>query len=194
MHHCPKLIAAGLVAAALSVAACGGGSNGPGVAGAGSTTTGSSSSGGSTKASALAYSKCMRSHGLSDFPDPDSKGQIQLTAGPGSDLLPDSPQFKSATQACKSLMPGPGSPAEQRRDFARALKFAQCMRSHGVQIPDPQPPGSGPTTASHKGSGGNGNGPPIDPNSPQFKRAQQACASVLPGGGGFSLHQSGGGS
>jgi hypothetical protein len=194
MHYCPKLTAAGLVAVALFVAACGGESTSPGVAGAGSATTGTSSSGGSTKASALAYSRCMRSHGLSDFPDPDSKGQIQLTAGPGSDLLPDSPQFKSATQACNSLMPGPGSPAEQRRDFARALKFAQCMRSHGVQIPDPQPPGSGPKTASHSGSSGNGNGPKIDPNSPLFKRAQQACASVLPGGAGFSLHQSGAGS
>jgi hypothetical protein len=184
MHDYSKLIAAGLVTSVLLVAACGSGSNGPGVAGAGTSTA-------SHKGSALAYSGCMRSHGISDFPDPNGQGEIQLTATPGSDLTHDSAQFKAADKACRALLPTP-SPAQQRKDFAQALKFAKCMRSHGIQIPDPQPPGSSPHTESHVGQGDGGQN--FDPNSPQFKSAQQACASLLPKGkGGFSTHSVGGG-
>jgi hypothetical protein len=185
--------AAALIATALLVVACGGGSGGPGVAGAGSATTPTGSTG-AKKRSALAYSRCMRSHGVHDFPDPDSKGQIQLSAGPGSDLGPDSPVFKTADQACKALMPEPpGSPAQQRKNFAQALKFAKCMRSHGLQnFPDPQPPGSGPQTQSQKGSPGKDQGP--SPDSAQFKTAMQACKGLMPGGGGLSMHTGPGGS
>ena len=143
--------------------------------------------------SALAYSKCMRAHGVKDFPDPNANGQIQLNANKGSDLTPDSPAFVAADKACKSLMPGPGTPEQQRKDYAAALKFAKCMRGHGVKdLPDPQPPGSGPQTQSHKGAGGNG--PQIDPESPVFKRAQQACQSLQPGGAELSTHSESGGS
>jgi hypothetical protein len=187
---------AALIASGLLVAACAGGSGGPRVAGAGSSTTtpAKSSSSGAKRASALAYSKCIRAHGVPDFPDPDSKGQIQLQAGPGSDLAPDSPRFKAAQQACKSLEPHP-SAAQQRQDYAKALRFAQCMRAHGVPtFPDPQPPGSGPQTrsSSHKGAGGNGS--QFDPNSPQFKTAMQACRHLIPGGAEFSTSTGGGGS
>jgi hypothetical protein len=185
---------AGLLASVLLVAACGGGATGPGVAGAGSSRTPKASSG-STKKSGLAYSKCMRSHGVPDFPDPNSQGQIQLNVnGPGSDLAPDAPQFKKAQQACKSLEPV-GTPAEQRKNYEQALRFAKCMRAHGVPLADPKPPGSGPQTGSHSGSGqSNGDSQGVDPNSPQFQKAQQACRSLQPSGPGFSTNQSGGGS
>jgi hypothetical protein len=182
--------AAGLIATALVVAACGGGSGGPGVAGAGSptSTAGTSGSSGSKKRSALAYSRCMRSHGVHDFPDPGPKGDIAVSGGPGSDLAPDSPVFRRADQACKSLMPPPpGTPAQQRKNFAQALKFAKCMRSHGVQdFTDPAPPGSGPQTQSQKGSGGKSTG--ASPDSSQFKAAMQACKDLMPGGGGLTVH------
>src|SRR5919198_4919961 len=99
-------------AAGVLVAGCGGGggSNSP--------------SGAGTKKSALAYSHCMRAHGVSDFPDPNANGQIQLEAGPGSDLSPDSPVFTKAQQACKSLESAmAASPSQQRKDYAQALKF-----------------------------------------------------------------------
>jgi hypothetical protein len=182
--------AAGLLASAVLVAACGG-STGPGVAGAGSSTPRKPANG-SAKTSALAYSKCMRAHGLPDFPDPNSTGQIQIEAGPGSDLGPDSPQFKRAQQACKSLDPV-GTPAQQRKNYEQALKFARCMRSHGVPLPDPKPPSSGPQTGSQGRGQGTDNNLGVDPNSPQFQRAQQACRSLQPGGG-FSTNQTGGGS
>lgn len=47
----------------------------------------------------LKYAACMRSNGISDFPD-----SMQLT-GKG-DLNPSDPKFQSAQQACQSLQPG----------------------------------------------------------------------------------------
>ena len=190
-HRRAGLVAAGLIAS-VALAACGGGSGGgPGVASAGSSTT-AGKAGAAPKKSALAYSRCMRSHGVPDFPDPNSKGEITLEASPGSgsDLQPDAPQFKRADQACKALMPGPpGSPAQQRKDFAQALKFAKCMRAHGLRkFPDPQPPGSGPQSASKNGKSGDLG---FAPDSPQFKKAQQACQSLAPGGGQLSTHEAG---
>jgi hypothetical protein len=135
----------------------------------------------------------MRSHGIRDFPDPNANGKIQLSAGPGSDLVPDNPQFRAAQQACQSLMPAP-SAAQQHKDLAAGLKFARCMRAHGIPLPDPNgqtsASQSGPSTSS--GSGG-GNAPPaFDPNSPQFKAAQQACQKDAPGGSaGFSVSANG---
>jgi hypothetical protein len=52
-----------------------------------------------------AYAQCMRAHGIPDFPDPDSNGWIDVTAGPGSDLDPQSQAFQKARSACHSLLP-----------------------------------------------------------------------------------------
>ncbi len=60
---------------------------------------------------ALAFSKCMREHGVANFPDPqqDSSGGVGVTVGAqgnGGALDPESPTFKTAMQACQSLIPG----------------------------------------------------------------------------------------
>jgi hypothetical protein len=52
----------------------------------------------------LAFSKCMRAHGLEDFPDPTSGG-LQIHVTPGSDLDPQNPQFQAAQKACQSNLP-----------------------------------------------------------------------------------------
>jgi hypothetical protein len=53
----------------------------------------------------LAYSQCMRTHGLPQFPDPKfSGGGVQLRLPQG--LGPDSPSLKAAENACRSLQPG----------------------------------------------------------------------------------------
>jgi hypothetical protein len=52
----------------------------------------------------LAFSACMRAHGIKDFPDPSSGG-IQLHASPGSDLNPNNPTFQKAQQACQGHLP-----------------------------------------------------------------------------------------
>jgi hypothetical protein len=55
----------------------------------------------------LAFSACMRAHGVKDFPDP-SNGNLQLKGGPGSDLSPDNPTFEKAQQACQGDLPFKG--------------------------------------------------------------------------------------
>ena len=43
-------------------------------------------------------SKCMREHGLPDFPDPDENGGIRINGDSGLD--PNDPKFKEAEKAC----------------------------------------------------------------------------------------------
>ena len=175
-------LAAALLAAALFGAACGsGGPKSPGVAGAGSSTTASSQSG-SPKASALAYSRCMRAHGITDFPDPNSQGDIQLDAGPGSDLV--GPRFDAADTACKALRPSQGAPPAGLK--AANLKYSRCMRQNGISdFPDPSADGSLQVQVAPGGD--------LDPKNPQNKRADNACKKYkLDGGGGSSLSSSGG--
>ena len=182
---------------ALTVAACGGSPSSPSVAGAGSTTTNGSSSlspptsrgtssgkggpssggsltmGGANGASMRQFSACMRSHGVPNFPDPNSNGSITC-----SGMNPDSPAFKNAQNACKKYTPDGGkapSPAQQAKAQAAALKFSACMRSHGVpKFPDPQFSAGHASLRIGQNSG-------IDPSSPTFQAAQKACQKNLPG-------------
>jgi hypothetical protein len=56
----------------------------------------------------------------------------------------------------------------------QALKFATCMRGHGVpNFPDPS---SGGGLRITPGSG-------VNPQSPAFQAAQKTCGKLLPGGG-----------
>jgi hypothetical protein len=55
----------------------------------------------------LNFAKCMRAHGLADFPDPSPGGGLQISAGAGSDLGPDNPTFQKAQQACQSIIGSP---------------------------------------------------------------------------------------
>jgi hypothetical protein len=68
---------------------------------------------------ALQFARCMRAHGISNFPDPQVSsgpgGGVGIRiGGPGSGLDSNSPAFKSAQQACGSLIgkaPGPATAA-----------------------------------------------------------------------------------
>jgi hypothetical protein len=64
---------------------------------------------------ALAFSACMRSHGLPKFPDPQfgAGGRVALRIGSSSGIDPRSPQFQAAQKTCGSLLPGriKGGPA-----------------------------------------------------------------------------------
>ena len=57
----------------------------------------------------LAFSACMRAHGLKDFPDPSSGG-LRISDHPGSDLDPNNPTFVKAQQACQKYIPFKGPP------------------------------------------------------------------------------------
>jgi len=129
----------------------------------------------------------MRSHGVQNFPDPDSNGNLALDAGPGTGIYPNSPQYKAADRACKSLMPTRDAGLAARNRPA-LLRYARCMRAHGVtDFPDPKPQGGIQATATP--------GSDLDPNSPVYKAADGACKHYMAGlsGGEQSLNSSGSG-
>lgn len=68
------------------------------------TSFGNNSNSSSNSSALLAFAKCMRSHGVTNFPDPKSGGRMQLGGG-----IQSNPHFNSAMQACRSLLPGGGS-------------------------------------------------------------------------------------
>jgi hypothetical protein len=122
------------------------------------------------------FAACMRKNGVPNFPDPSHDGSIQF--GPGSGIDPNSPKFRAAQAKCEKEIPHgpPPTAAQQQKMQQAALAFSKCMRAHGVtKFPDPQFSG-GRTSLQIKGSPGSG----LDPNSPTFKRAQQACQGRLP--------------
>lgn len=127
----------------------------------------------------LKFSQCMRSHGVPNFPDPNSSGGISLT--PSSGLNPAAPAFQSAQSECKKDLPGGGPkgppPAPSASQVRAALAWARCIRKHGVpNFPDPS------TRQSQAGLFIHGVsfpvGPDFDPQAPAFKQAQSACGSA----------------
>lgn len=152
-YRVSAVVALVVVGAGLGLLACGcGGSSGSGVAQVGSSTTtsqagrstpdstGASTSGGATIAQALAYSRCMRSHGVPSFPDPDSSGRIpkpQVLQARQSDPT----RFDAADRGCQHLLPSGGSgetPAALAQEWNEFRKLARCMRSNGLSNwPDP---------------------------------------------------------
>ena len=90
------------------------------------------------------FAECMRSNGVSEFPDPGASGKLTIDAiANGSSLDTSTPAFKQAISACKNLEPAGfmGSKRSSQQQDA-ALKFAQCIRANGVKdFPDPTPNG-----------------------------------------------------
>ncbi len=85
---------------------------------------GSSASDGSMTASPLAYSQCMRSNRVPNFPDPGSDGQLPKTSA--QQLGVSSSQFTSARRACQPLLPDTDpSPVSQPSDALVAQADAE---------------------------------------------------------------------
>lgn len=127
---------------------------------------------------AIAFARCMRTHGVPNFPDPTGGGGIQIP----NDVNPFSPAFKAAQTACAKLMPGgaprAGSPSEQ--DKLQMLHVSECMRAHGLNnFPDPTftPPVNITNYSIAIGRGGVFILVPksINPTTALFQQAAQAC-------------------
>jgi hypothetical protein len=166
-----------LMSLALGLAACGGSSTADTNVGA-TTATGN--------ASPAALSKCMRAHGVPNFPDPSmgpgGEGFNGLGRSINGTLIVDNitfsgPAVRGAEKACSQyLMPSGPPPKLTASQKRAALANAQCMREHGVpSFPDPTFPGNG-GIAIRIGAGAN-------PQSPAFKQASAACGG--PGRGHF---------
>jgi hypothetical protein len=116
----------------------------------------------------LAFAHCVRSHGVPNFPDPNSSGQFDKTTL--ARLATSNSQYQAANRSCQHLLPTP-SAAQQRQVGAQALLFSQCIRAHGVtNFPDPASDGRIPDPASLG----------IDQGSPRFQAANQACGKYRP--------------
>jgi hypothetical protein len=127
----------------------------------------------------LKFAQCMREHGV-DMPDPASSGgRQQFKVGPGEDTTPE--EFEEANKACEKYMKDVEPPElseEQQQEFKEAaLAHARCMREHGIEnFPDPTFGENGEAQVRIvKGSG-------IDPEDPDFKEAEEACADKMPEG------------
>jgi hypothetical protein len=60
----------------------------------------------------LRYARCMREHGVADFPDPDAQGNFK--APPSVQREGKSPRLLRALQACRQLSPYPKGGVEFR--------------------------------------------------------------------------------
>lgn len=157
---------------AIGLSACGGGSpQTSGIANLGATT---STSAASSHPSLIKFSECMRAHGIANFPDPKPTGSIAFNAQSG--VNPQSSQFQAAQRACKKYNPRasttlkPAGPSK-----AVLIKYAKCMRAHGVaNFPDPVPFPGGTWGFELVGQ--------VNQTSPSFQAANQACMSHAYGG------------
>jgi hypothetical protein len=164
-----------LLALVLGVAAgCGSRSSGPGVATAGGGAGGGASAHPTSSADRAAqmrrFAQCMREHGV-DMPDPNPNGGGVKVAASGTSKQ----KVSAATQACQSYLPPDVFSSPNPQQLAQLRQFAQCMRDHGVNMPDPDPNGGGLRISKSGGT---------SPDDPAFNAAQNACSDKLPGKGG----------
>jgi hypothetical protein len=178
--HITGALAAGLTGAVLLIAGCGGSSST-----GSSALPASSSSRNSAKVGQqfVAFAACMRSHGEPGYPDPQissSGGQVHVQISPGG-LDPNSPAFKSASGQCHRYLPNGGAPPHDTpQNRAQQVKYADCMRAHGVpNFPDPSQDGGFDLPAG------------LNPQAPRFEQAVQACHSEQPSS--LSVNQRAGG-
>jgi hypothetical protein len=130
----------------------------------------------------FSMSKCMRANGVPNFPDPragpqGSSGGVGWPGGGPVMISTDvlmvmgqrlaGPAVEAAAKVCKEYMAPSGPPPAMAESQRLAMvHFAECMRRHGLNFPDPT------------FSGGNGQiaiAPGINPDSPAVKAASNAC-------------------
>ncbi|MFF4621174.1 hypothetical protein [Nonomuraea jabiensis] len=158
-------MAVALAALSLAGAACGSGQEPGRTVASMAPKAGSASAApqGGSKADPVAFARCVRENGVPNFKDPEPGEGM----GEGIDL--DSPAFKKAAEACEEFMPAPPPQTDPNQTWSTAdkLKYAMCMRDNGVpSFPDPDA-GGGFKLAD-------------DPNTPQFKKAEEACKRYQP--------------
>jgi hypothetical protein len=162
----------GVIAAAsfaLLAAGCGGGGSPATTA----TTTTTTTTQNGTPASALAFARCMRSHGIPNWPDPSSSGFFDK-----SKLQP----LGLSVSRVRALEEGPCNiplPSRQAYTITPAdrtdyLKAAACMRSHGFpDFPDPTFQSNNVQTNIPSST---------NTNSHRFKSAATTCTKLIPAG------------
>jgi hypothetical protein len=147
----------------LPAAACSGGS--PSSAGSGGLPRAAASS---SAPSAVGYSRCMRSRGVPNFPDPDSSGAVPKVSP--QQLGVSSSQLHAARNACAYLLQPTQAQAQQV--LSGMWDFARCMRSHGVpNWPDPTMDSNGQSVFDLHSR--------VAPDSPQIEAKSDQCSHLL---------------
>jgi hypothetical protein len=136
--------------------------------------TGSPSSGGGSASitqkqevsSYVAFAACLNKHGVEV--QVARTGGLVWEAAPGVPG-PRSPQALAAERDCKALVPTgwrhPPSAAQTAQNLVLMLRYARCIRAHGVaKFPDP-------TSQGLRISASSG----IDLSSPAFRAAENSC-------------------
>jgi hypothetical protein len=171
-HRHSVALAVAAVTCAAALGACGGGGSGAGKS--------------RDFGQALKFSQCMRAHGLTNFPDPSTRGGGIQIGGPGSGIDPRSPVFQAAQKACARYAPFKGGPPRMTAAQARAaVRFAECVRSHGYpDFPDPalSPPKGSVAVLALRGMVFAFK-TPFDPQTPAFRHAAAHCGLQLPPAG-----------
>jgi hypothetical protein len=169
-------LAAMAIAALLATACSSPGSSASGAGG--SSTTGAGGS--STTEQALAYASCMRSHGVPNYPDPLSNGTFSGNAVTSGALGVSQGTLQAAQNACAHLQPKSPLPDESVEEIlTKYLKFAACMRSHGVpDFPDP--------TVTGQSVGWTIPGSLVQTS--RYQTAQHDCQEFSPIPAGFGKH------
>lgn len=163
-----------LLALLLASIAAGCGSQSPSATGGPSAQSGKNND----VSAAYAFSRCMRSHGLPNFPDPKvstspGHASVGIAVNPSET---SSPKFNSAQKACQGILPAPNSHSAQHEGPSKQvlLAFAQCMRSKGIHgFPDPDAQGQ-LRLPSVTAAG-------VDIHSRQFLAAATSCVGVTHG-------------
>lgn len=127
-------------------------------------------------AGALAFARCMRSHGIPNFPDPTSSGVFDKSKLRQLDLTVS--RVRSIEESsCNYDFVNGGRPQGQTitpADQAHYLRAAACMRSHGfAEFPDPTFPNNRFTINIPSS---------IDTNSSRYKSAAATCVKLIPAG------------
>jgi len=121
----------------------------------------------------LAFARCVRGHGVPNFPDPQPSSNGKFPGSSAQQLGVSDSVLRAASRACQNLLPAGQAPltAHEQQDY---LQAAACMRSYGIaNFPDPAFSGGGvrfPIPSS------------IDTRSERFTQARQTCARLIPTG------------
>jgi hypothetical protein len=162
------LLGSGVAALALLAAGCGGGHS-PGVATVGAQTTTVQT----PQNASVAFARCMRSHGIPNWPDPEPGGifdKAKLRA-----LGVNVTRMRALEDGpCKPPVIGAPPEGITAADQVDYLKGATCMRHHGVpNFPDP---------VFQNGNVKFNIPPGIDKSSPTVQHAISICQKLIPAG------------
>ena len=121
------------------------------------------------------FAECMREQGVEVETSYEGDGAdvgIRIEAEP-DDVAPG--DLEEADAACRHLLPKglmePPSAEEREEMFDNALRFAECMREHGIDWPDPQQAeGGGILFGPADGT---------DPNDPAIREAEEECRPLI---------------